>query len=393
MKNKITRILYMAPLAALLFTACKKNDDDNKQPEEDLSPVQFVFTSDAHYGITRAAFQGKTNVDAHTVNAAMIAKINGLPEVTLPSDGGLNAGQKIGSIDYLFEGGDIANRMEVSAKVQTAATSWEQFKTDYLQNLTIKNKKNQKAEVLMVPGNHDVSNSIGYYATMSPLLDATSMANIYNLMFNVTTKSAANFDPKKDRINFSRDIAGVHFCFIQMWPDSSVRIWMEKDLQVVAPTTPVIIVAHDQPAVVSNHFTNPNGDHGINNTDKFDNVLDEMFKSGKTTSVADVIEQRAFVAFLKKHTNIKAYLHGHAHESKFYTYGGPDNDVALATVGADSPMKGVVSAADETKLSFHFAVLDPKTQTLTVREVLWNPEPANPSAAVKWGNMVTIKLK
>ncbi|NIG52979.1 metallophosphoesterase [Chitinophaga sp. Cy-1792] len=389
MKKSICKAFYLAPLVALLFTACKK--DDNKQ--EDQSPVQFIFTSDAHYGIVRAAFQGKTNVDAHTVNAAMIAKINGMPDLTLPADDGLNASQKIGSIDYLFEGGDIANRMEVSAAVQTGAASWEQFKTDYLQNLSIKGKNGQKAEVLMVPGNHDVSNSIGYYAVMSPVTDASSMANIYNLMFKTSTKTAANFNPKTDRINYSRDIAGVHFCFIQMWPDSSVRVWMESDLKAVAETTPVVIVAHDQPAVVSNHFTNPNGDHGINNTDKFDNVLDEMFKSGKTASVADVIEQRGFVAFLKKHTNIKAYLHGHAHESKFYTYAGPDNDVALPTVGADSPMKGVVSGADETKLTYHFGVLDPKTKTMTIREVYWNPEPANPAAAIKWGNKITISLK
>jgi hypothetical protein len=155
----------------------------------------------------------------------------------------------------------------------------------------------------------------------------------------------------------------------------------------------VVIVAHDQPAVVSNHFTNPNGDHSINNTDKFDNVLDEHFKSGTTTSVADNIEQRAFVAFLKQHANIKAYLHGHAHESKYYVYNGPDNDVALSTVGADSPMKGVVSLNDETKLSFHFGVLDPKTMTLTMRECMWNADPSNPLAAIQWGKMVTINLK
>ncbi|MEC5145608.1 metallophosphoesterase [Chitinophaga sp. 212800010-3] len=391
MRNSIHKALYLLPVAAILFGACKKDKNDDKK--EEPGQVQFIFTSDAHYGITRAKFQGKTNVDAHTVNAAMIAKINGMPDVTLPADGALNAGQKIGSIDYLFEAGDIANRMEVSSNVQTGAASWEQFKTDYLQSLTIKGQNSQKAAVLMVPGNHDVSNSIGYYTAMSPITDATSMANIYNLMFNTSIKTAANFNPKADRINYSKEIAGVHFCFIQMWPDSSVRVWMEKDLQAVPAVTPVVIVAHDQPAVVSNHFTNPNGDHSINNTDKFDNVLDEVFKSGKTANTADATEQRGFVAFLKKHTNIKAYLHGHVHESKFYTYTGPDNDVSLATVGADSPMKGVVSAADETKLSFHFAVLDAKTQMLTVREVYWNPDAANPSAAVKWGNMVNISLK
>jgi DNA repair exonuclease SbcCD nuclease subunit len=388
-----TRQAFVLPLLAVLAaTGCKKDDTTEATP----ASIQFIFTSDAHYGITRAAFQGKTNVDAHIVNAAMIAQMNTLPGLVLPNDGGVNAGQQIKTVDYILQGGDVANRMETSATVQTAAASWEQFKIDYLQSLTVKNSKNQNAELLMVPGNHDVSNTIGYYAAMNPLSDASSMAQIYNLMFKTSAKTATNFNYATDRINYSKDIAGVHFCFIQMWPDSSVRIWMNKDLQTVAATTPVIIVAHDQPAVVANHFTNPNGTHSINNTDKFDNVLDEQYKEGLITATAtspDNIEQRAFVAFLKQHTNIKAYLHGHAHESKFYTYTGPDNDVSLATVGADSPMKGVVSAADETKLTFHFCALDTKTMTLTIRECLWDTAPTAPATAIQWGKMVNIKLK
>lgn len=383
--------LLVLPLAAALAgTGCKK---DEKAGDDQPSTIQFIFTSDAHYGLTRAAFQGQTKVDAHVVNAAMVAQMNTLPNLTLPADSGVNAGLKINAVDYILEGGDIANRMETSASVQTAAASWEQFKVDYLQNLTVKNAKGAKAEMLMVPGNHDVSNVIGYYAAMNPLTDASSMAGIYNLMFNTTTKTAANFNYSNDRINYSRELGGVHFCFIQMWPDSSVRIWMEKDLANVAASTPVIIVAHDQPAVVTNHFTNPNGDHSINSTDKFDNVLDERLKDGTSASGSDAIEQRAFVAFLKKHTNIKAYLHGHVHESRYYTYTGPDNDVALPTVGADSPMKGVVSATDETKLTFHFASLDTKSKMLTVRECYWDTNPANPSTPIVWGKKMNISLK
>lgn len=382
--------LMILPLVATIaITGCKKDDKSDDIP----ATIQFVFTSDAHYGITRAAFQGKTKVDAHVVNAAMVAQMNTLPGLTLPNDNGINAGLKINSVDYVLEAGDIANRMETSASVQTAASSWEQFKIDYLQTLSVKNSKGKNAELLIVPGNHDVSNTIGYYATMSPLTDATSMAGIYNLMFNTTTKTATNYSYKNDRINYSREIGGVHFCFIQMWPDSSVRIWLEKDLQNVAGTTPVIIVAHDQPAVVTNHFTNPNGDHSINNVDKFDNVLDEQLKDGTSSTGSDAIEQRAFVAFLKKHTNIKAYLHGHVHESKYYTYTGPDNDIALPTVGADSPMKGVVSSTDETKLTFHFGALDTKNKVLTMRECYWNPTPSNPLAAIQWGSSVNISLK
>ncbi len=383
--------LMILPLVATMaMTGCKKDD---KSDDNTPAIIQFVFTSDAHYGITRAAFQGKTKVDAHVVNAAMVAQMNTLPGLTLPNDNGINSGLKINAVDYVLEAGDIANRMETSASVQTAASSWEQFKIDYLQTLSVKNSKGKNAELLIVPGNHDVSNTIGYYATMSPLTDATSMAGIYNLMFNTTTKTAANYSYKNDRINYSREIGGVHFCFIQMWPDSSVRVWLEKDLQNVAGTTPVIIVAHDQPAVVTNHFTNPNGDHSINNVDKFDNVLDEQLKDGTSSTGSNAIEQRAFVAFLKNHTNIKAYLHGHVHESKYYTYTGPDNDITLPTVGADSPMKGVVSSTDETKLTFHFGALDTKNKVLTMRECYWNPAPSNPSAAIQWGNSVNISLK
>ncbi len=388
---KITSLRALAAGMLFAFAGCSKNPEYPAVADE--SPVQIILTSDAHYGITRAAFRGATNVDAHVVNAAMIAKMNALPTVLLPEDGGVQAGKVIGSIDYIFQTGDIANRMETSATVQTAAASWDQFKTDYLDGLTLKNKSGGKAEIYMVPGNHDVSNSIGYYAKMSPLTDASSMAQIYNQVIKpVVPRTALTFNYATDRINYSKDIAGVHFCFLQMWPDSTVRIWLNNDLQKVAATTPVVLLAHDQPGVVSNHFTNPNGNFSINSTDKFDNVLDEHFKSGKLTSVAATQEQRAFAAFLKQHPNVKAYIHGHVHESKFYTWAGPDNDLQLPSVSLDSPMKGLVSAADETKVTFDLAVYDPKTKKLTVRECLWNPDPKNAAAAVKWGNSVTINL-
>ncbi len=392
MKTNSISLLVLA--ATLLLGGCTKKSTEELPAEQDMNPVQFIFTSDAHYGLTRASFRGNSKVDAHVVNAAMVAKMNTLSDLTLPDDGGVNAGKKIGYVDYLLEAGDIANRMETSASVQTATQSWEQFKIDYLQSLTLKNRKNEKTELFIVPGNHDVSNSIGFYNTMSPLTDASSMANIYNLMLKApVAKTAATFNYATDRINYSKEIGGVHFCFIQMWPDSAVRTWLNKDLQSVANSTPVILVAHDQPAVVSNHFTNPNGTFSINPTDKFDNVLDEHFKDGKLVTATALIEQKAFASFLKQHPNIKAYLHGHVHESKFYTWNGPDNDVALSAVSADSPMKGLVSATDETKLTFQFGVLDPKTMQMTIRECFWNSNPANAAEAIKWGSSVTIKLK
>lgn len=388
---KSKNVLVMASAVLFALAGCKKNNDDQQQ---DDSPVHILLTSDAHYGITRPAFRGATTVDAHTTNAAMIASMNTLPGVTLPSDGAFEAGQKINYVDYMIQTGDVANRMETSAKVQLASTSWDQFNTDYLQGLTVKGKDGNKANIYVVPGNHDVSNTVGYYAAMSPLTDATSLANLYNRAFSpATPKTAATLNYATDRVNYSRDIAGVHFCFMQMWPDSTVRIWLNSDLQKVSSSTPVVLVCHDQPAVVANHFTNPNGTHNINSTDKFDNVLDEVYKDGKLASGASTIEQRNMVTFLKSHTNIKAWLHGHVHESRYYTYTGVDNDVNISTVSIDSPMKGLVSMNDETKLCYDFATLNPKDMTLTVRECFWNPEPTNASAAIKWGAPYTIKLK
>jgi hypothetical protein len=121
-------------------------------------------------------------------------------------------------------------------------------------------------------------------------------------------------------------------------------------------------------------------------------VLDERFKDGKTINSTPLIEQRAFDMFLKQHPNIKAYIHGHIHESRLYTYTGADKDMRLSAFSADSPMKGFFSSADETMLTFGFAVLNPRTMTLTVRECFWNPVPSDPSS-VKWGKPVTVSLR
>jgi len=387
--KKITANLLLPAL--LLVAACSKSDNP-EIVEETPDIVQFVFTSDAHYGLTRPSFRGATNVDSHTVNAALVSQINNMTGYTFHENGGVYSGQKIDHIEYVLEAGDIANRMEESAGVQLASESWAQFETDYIKNLTVKDFQGKKATLYMVPGNHDVSNTIGYYAKMSPASDATSMAKIYNLMLQPTTQlTASTFNYDNNRINYSKEIGGLHFSFIQMWPDSAVRIWLEKDLAKVPASTPVVIMGHDQPAVVSNHFTNPNGDHDINLTDKFDNVLDEMFKDGKVATIKADKEQRAFAGFLKKHPNVKLYLHGHVHKSDFYTWKGPDNDMNLPVVGADSPMKGLESVPDEKLLSFAVIALDTKTKKITIRECFWNSNPTNPNE-ITWGKTETLQL-
>jgi 3',5'-cyclic AMP phosphodiesterase CpdA len=126
-----------------------------------------VFTADAHYGIARPHFRGHDNVDAHIVNAALVEAIN-----------------RVGPLDFVAEGGDLANREEVteSGPIQSAAASWAQFQSDYIDGLTVKTAAGRKAPLYVVPGNHEVSNAIGFYKPMRPLIDKTALVEIYNRM-------------------------------------------------------------------------------------------------------------------------------------------------------------------------------------------------------------------
>ena len=182
-----------------------------------------------------------------------------------------------------------------------------------------------------------------------------------------------------------------------MWPDSVARIWMESDLSKVSSTTPVLLFTHDQPDIEAKHLTNPNGNHGINATDKFENVVAEVFKDGATYQVPSIIEQRNFVAFLQAHKNIMAYFHGNENYNEFYTYTGPDNTISLHSFRVDSPTKGMISGpeapdgiGDETKLSFQVIVIDGASKKITVRECLWNT--AGAASPLVWGTNSTISL-
>jgi len=334
--------------------------------------IQMIYTSDSHYGITRANFQGATNVDAHIVNAAMVAKLNGMSNLSFPNDNGFNAGQVVGPIDYVINTGDLANRQESAAPaIQSAAASWAQFSTDYLSGLTLKNKLNQNTPVLLAPGNHDVSDAIGFYRAMNPLKDNTSMFNIYNYVFNPTTpKNASTYNYTTDKINYSKNIGGVHFMFVTLWPDSTNRIWMNNDIATVSAKTPVVIFTHDQPDIETKHLHNPNGIHDINGTDKFENMVEETCKDGLTVSASSAIEQRGFASWVKAHSNVKAYFHGNSNANEYYVFKGPDNNIALRTIRVDSPMKGNISATDETKLSYQVVSLDSVSKNMTVRECL-----------------------
>ncbi len=363
--------------------------------DHNRTDIEMVFTSVAHYGITRKKFRGDTNVAAYVVNAAMIGQINSVPNLTLPKDGGVAAGQPVGAVDYLIQTGDIANRMQ--PPYQTAAASWAQFTRDYIQSVTLKGRDGKPAKLLLAPGNHDITNAIGFYKPMQPKTDPTSMVQIYNLMLHPAkfmTNGCYNY--ATDKINYSRSIHGIHFMFITLWPDSAERIWMQKNLDTVGAKTPVIVFCHDQPTCEAKHFTNPVAPFDINAKSKFENLLAEHYKESATVAGHDGatdIEQRGWVKFLKRHPNIKAYFHGNSNWNEFYVYEGPDHNVALNTFRVDSPMKGKYSSKDETKLSFQLISLEPVTQMLTVRECLWDTGPSNPAAKVVFGDVKTVSLK
>ena len=362
--------------------------------------VQFIFTTDVHFGISRPAFRGRKNVDAQVVNTALVDQINRLPNSAFPNDGGNRAGQTVGPLDFLAIGGDIANRAEITTgadAIQSASISWSQFRSSYIEGLKLYDRSGRRIPLYAVPGNHDVSNAIGYYKPMRPVTDKTSLAETYNLMMSPPSpKTPAAFDYPRDKILVSHDIGGVHFVFITLWPDSSVRAWMENDLKSVKPDVPVIIFAHDPPDSDSKQFINPNGAHDINAADQFENLLSDTFADsmgGKRSAVPPpILEQKAWEAFLRKHPNITAYFHGHNNWNEFYDWTGPDHTVTLHTFRADSPMKGHLSAPDETKLSFQIATIDVGSRKMTVREVFWNANPHVPSSPVTWGASKTVSL-
>jgi hypothetical protein len=340
--------------------------------------LRFVFTSDAHYGITRTHFRGHDNVDAQVVNGAMVAAIN-----------------RVGPLDFIVQGGDVANREEETdgETIQSAAVSWAQFSRDYLDGLTATTPAGRKAPLYIVPGNHEASNAIGFYKPMHPPVDKTALMEIYNrMMLPRHPKTTSTYDYNADRVLYAHTVGGIHFVFITIWPDSIARAWLEHDLAHVDRQTPVVVFAHDQPEAQAKHFSNPNGAHDINATDQFENLLAERLADGPTIAAPTLAEQRELERFLERHPNITAYFHGNSNWNEFYDWNGPLHKVALHTFRVDSPMKGAISGTDETRLSFQVATIDTATRQLTVQECLWNQSPDDPSAPIAWGESRTVSI-
>jgi hypothetical protein len=354
------------------------------------SVLQFVFTSDVHYGITRAHFRGADKVSAVTVNRAMIAAINRLPARMLPQDGGVSSGKTIGHIDGILITGDIANRQETG--IQPAAASWQQFEADYDHRVITTDRFHQPTPLLLTPGNHDAADAIGSWRPFQPSTDASSMAGIYNrMMLPAHPLSAKTYDYARNRIHYIRDIGGIRLLFVNCWPDSTEQMWIEEQLALLPKSTPVLLFTHANPDLEARFFANPNGNHGIDSTSKFENLLPEMLQDGQSVKDSTLIEQRQLAEFLKRHPQIKAYFHGHNNWTQFYQWHGPDNNISLPCFRVDSPMKGKPSATDETLISFELITIDPGKKSMTVREYQWNPMPGDPSVT-KWGQTMTIDL-
>lgn len=189
---------------------------------------RFVYCSDLHYGLTRE-FRGRSGVTASEVSRAMLAAIGQLPATFLPDDGGVGAGTLAGKPDFVVCTGDIANRMEKG--VQPAAQSWAQFCRDWGAVSDI--------PLYLVPGNHDVSNAIGYTKPLTPPRDATSAAGIFNrAMRPATAVGEADFDYARDRVRYVVPLDGVRLVMIGMWPDTLARGWFEREVAARDSVTP-----------------------------------------------------------------------------------------------------------------------------------------------------------
>jgi hypothetical protein len=377
------KISSLVPTAVLCWFALTGRAQD--------SLVEIIFTADVHYGITRAHFQGAEDVPSTVVNKAMIGAIDRLPLQELPAGTGVGSGQPVRYIDELIIAGDIANREEKG--IQPAAVSWSQFVSDYTGgSLSIRDQRQQPTPLCLVAGNHDLSDAVGFYKPMTPAHDPSSLVGIYNRMLRpAVPKTSADYDYAKDKIHYSKDIGGVHLLFVNLWPDSGERSWMEADLKKLKPGVPVLLFMHSPPDVESRFFINPNGDHSVNSIDKFENLLADQFRDGEHPDQPAMAEQREFVAFLKKHPAIRACFHGHSNYNEFYDWHGPDNDLTLHCFRTDSPMKGKFSVNDEALLSFQLITIDTKTMTMTVRECLWNHTAAHP-APLQWGHHISIPI-
>lgn len=264
-----------------------------------------------------------------------------------------------------------------------------------MNSLQVKKADGTPSELLISPGNHDISNAIGHPKIPAAHVDASVMANIYNYAYKPSTpKTGATYRYSTDKINYSKTVKGVYFVFLNIWPDTDTRTWIGSDIKDVK--APVVILTHDQPDIESKHLSDYDSDPTAKQyvfTAKFENLVTDKAPQGVGTTVSSEPQQQALTSFLKANTKIKAYFHGNSNWNEFYTYTGiPTGSISLPVFRVDSPMKGEISATDEKKLSFQLVTINTSTMQMTVRECLWNSA-ATASSPLVWGDSKTISLK
>lgn len=411
--------------------------------------VNFIYTSDNHYGIVRPLFRGGVNVTGQAVNEAMIARMNTLPTQSFPSDGGVAAGQPVGQVDFLMDTGDIANRAETgsiaanhslsylgntvdypgqgSYVAAKSNVSWSQWQADFLGAantgntagglLTLTNSQGQGIPVFLSPGNHDISNAIGMTGKIAAGdRDTTSFVQIYNRMTPYSGKApittsvfdtASNYTNVNLQVNYSFDVGGTHVQCVNMFPDKNILNWMTADLANVAASTPVLLFCHAPLNMATGEFK-VFGNPASTSSSAAGDIPFALTGTDSATTYVDMNAAKQCVAtWLIAHPNVRALFSGHDNFNGATNWNGQNaengnlidpNDAAWPGVElfrVDSPMKGDfsgVSAAggfgDETKLSFQVYSYDIATRRLTEREFLWNPT-ADTTGTGAWSAQAT----
>lgn len=378
--------------------------------------IQFIFHSDNHFGdVTKPGvmFQGSTNVDSFIVNGKMRDVMNTLPSTLAPSDYGVGAGLPFGNFDFIAQTGDIGSKSVPipDSNGNSATVSFGQFKTIYLDGITLKNNTGAPIPHYMTYGNHEIGNALGGPDLMVPAKDAAGCFEIYNRMMSPATPlTAATFDYNQHKIFAPKVIGGIHFIFLNYWLDAEMLEKLTAYIATVPATTPVMLFMHTPPEQEGKSFRDP----ASNGTDfpwaggyanYFRDKLNPLNIVAPATTLAPTTvplkEVTAVATFLKAHTNIVAWFHGHDNFTMFRTWNGENsvdfnaNDkkwLSIPVFRVDSPMKGKDAAAkDYTKASFQVITIDPVKKEFTVRECLWNKTNAA-GISLGWGMTETFPL-
>lgn len=376
--------------------------------------IQFIHVSDLHFGdalAAAAAFQGATAaVDALDVNVAMRDAVNTLPAATAPSDYGVGAGAVFGNFDFLANTGDMASRTQAgSYNGNTAAQSWAQFSTVWLQGLSLKDNNGSALPQHLTPGNHDVGNALGGPETLVGGVDPSAMVGIYNLGMNPAVPlTNATFDYNQHKVFFTKVYGGVHFVFLNQWLDAEMQEKLSAYLAGVGTSTPVMLFTHMPPEQNGANFRDPSTT-GIDFPfgAGFANLFRDPMSATNivapattvTTATVPTKEVTDLATFLKARKNVVAWFNGHDNFTQYRTWNGENSvlisnsmtQLSIPVFRCDSPVKGKDSAKDAKKLAFNVVTIDPVKKEFTVRECLWNKSNTK-GAAVSWGQTETFSL-